>query len=160
MGCGRRVASEKCSRNQGLPSLPAIFGPDNPLKLPRAARLTQGELASRQGEILTAAGFAAIGRTGQPGERPIEALPARRMIAAAQRLHDSAGQPATHRQRQASEDSAVDRDAAIVPGLQQRHPRSGGLQLAAGPHMICINGPRGERALAPQAGPFEPGIAV
>ena len=113
MGCGRRVASEKCSRNQGLPSFPAIFRPDNPHKLPRAGRLTKGELASSQRKILPTARFATLQPAGQPGQRPVKPIPPGRMIAPTQGLDDAAHQPATKIGGQAFDGLPVDRDASV-----------------------------------------------
>lgn len=141
MGCGRRVASEKCSWNQGLPAFPATFGPDNPLKPPRADSLTQGELAPGQGEILTAARLATFRRGGQAFEGPVEPVPPRRMIAATQGLHHTAHQPATGVQRQPVQDRPVECKTSVLPRLDERDPGPGGLDLPAGPHPVSIRLP-------------------
>ena len=160
MGCGRRVASEKCSWNQGLPSFPAIFRPDNPLKLPRAGSLTQGELAARQGKILSPSRFAAFQRPGQSGQRPVQPVAPRRMIAAAQGLHDTAHQPAPEVQGLALDGRTVERDASVLPDLEKCDPGSGGLDLLARPHAICIRFASFDTPCQAQAGPLEARIGI
>jgi len=96
MGSGRRAASEKCSRNQGLAHVPAMFGPDNPAQPSGFWRLPQHQLAARNREILPLAGLSAIqgpanqgpviGGRAKPQSRPLQTLPARRMVSPAHSL--------------------------------------------------------------------------
>jgi hypothetical protein len=52
MGSGWRAASEKCSRNEGLAHVPAMFRPDNPVQLAVVRYPTKHELAAGKREIL------------------------------------------------------------------------------------------------------------
>src|ERR1700730_17891313 len=93
MGSGRRAASEKCSRNEGLAHVPAMFGPDNPVQLAAVRHPTKHELAARKREILPLARLSALQRRATPPGRPLQPLPARRMVLPTPRLDDAAEQP-------------------------------------------------------------------
>ncbi|MDB5486983.1 MAG: hypothetical protein JWQ58_698 [Reyranella sp.] len=160
MGCGRRVASEKCSRNQGLPPFPAIFRPDNPHKLPRASRLTQGELATSQRKILAPAGFPTLQPARQPGQRPFKPIPPGRMIAPTQGLDDTAHQPATKIGWHASDGPPVDCDTPVLQGLEKLDAGLRGLGLLASTHMVCVRPAGLNSSCQSQANPLETRVGI
>lgn len=160
MGCVRRVASEKCSRNQGLSSIPAIFRPDNPHKLPRAGRLTQGELASSQRKILPAAGFAALQAAGKPAQRPVEPIPPGRMIGPTQGLHEATHQPSLKIGGQAFQGSPVECDTSVRPMFEERDTSLGGPGLLIGAHTVCIRLASLNSTRQPQSRPLETGVGI
>jgi hypothetical protein len=90
MGCGTPAASEKFSRNEGLASVPAIFGPHNPAQPAASGDLPERQTARRQRKILTFARFAADNGGRKAAGRPLRPVAARRMIAAADRQNDPA----------------------------------------------------------------------
>jgi hypothetical protein len=133
MGSGRRAASEKCSRNQGLAHVPAMFGPDNPAQPSGFWRLPQHQLAARNREILPLAGLSAIqgpaiqgpaiqgpaiqgpaiqgpviGARAKPQSRPLQTLPARRMVPPTHSLDQTAEQPHLQIATQACKSGPVD----------------------------------------------------
>jgi len=142
MGCGRRVASEKCSRNQRLSVFPATFGADNPHKPPRADSLTQEELAPRQGEIAFPPRFPAFERPRQPGQRAVQSFPPRLMATAADRLHDTAHQPAAKVQGQALQHFRIEGDTPLLADLEKHHTSLRRRAFMTDAHKVCI-GPAG-----------------
>ena len=108
MGSGWRAASEKCSRNEGLAHVPAMFGPDNPVQLAVVRYPTKHELAAGKREILPFARLSALqGRAKSPG-RPLQTLPARRIVPPAHRLDDAAEQPCLQIPVQSGKSGSVD----------------------------------------------------
>ena len=78
MGSGRRAASEKCSRNQGLAHVPAMFGPDNPAQPTGFWRLSEHQLAAGNREILPLAGLSALRGLPSDGAQSRRAARSRR----------------------------------------------------------------------------------
>src|SRR5580704_10424471 len=92
MGSGCRAASEKCSRNEGLAHVPAMFGPDNPVQLTPVRYATKHELAAGKREILPLARLSAIQGSTKPPDRPRQTLPARRIVLPTDRLDEATEQ--------------------------------------------------------------------
>ena len=135
MGSGRRAASEKCSRNQGLAHVPAMFGPDNPAQPTGFWRLSEHQLAAGNREILSLAGLsallgAAIGRCAKPTGRPLQTLPARRMVPPAHGLDQAAEQPRLQIATQACKSGSVERRHAFLVELQHVHGSLGQFAVA------------------------------
>src|SRR5258708_37673291 len=108
MGGGWRAASEKCSRNEGLAHVPAMCGPDNPVQLAVVRYPTKHELAAGKREILPFARFSPIQRRAKPPGRPLQTLPARRIVPPAHRLDDAAEQPCLRLPVQSGKSGSVD----------------------------------------------------
>jgi hypothetical protein len=155
MGCGCRVASEKCRRNQGLAPLPAIFGPDNPQEPAVLADAPQEQSAAGEGEIGLPAGHSAIDRPGHPLQGALEAFPPRRMIASRDAPDHPAQQAPPHTARQPPEAKGVQRDFTIQ--LQDVERRGRQLPLLAGSRTVRAN--RGDPASA-QPCPLEAQIDI
>ncbi len=166
MGSGRRAASEKCSRNQGLAHVPAMFGPDNPAQPTGFWRLSEHQLAAGNREILSPAGLSAlpgtaIGRRAKPPGRPLQALPARRMVPPAHGLDQAAEQPRLQIATQACKSSPVDGRHALLVELQ--HVHSGLGQCAVADRSFGAATPHARRrraAIRPQPRPFEARVDV
>src|SRR5260370_22140258 len=121
MGSGWRAASEKCSRNEGLAHVPAMFGPDNPVQLTAFCYPAKHELAAGKREILPLARLSAIqGRTKPPG-RSLQTLPARLIVPPTHRLDDAAEQPCLQIAAQACKSSSVDSRPARLVERQHIH---------------------------------------
>ena len=130
MGSGRRAASEKCSRNQGLAHVPAMFGPDNPAQPTGFWRLSEHQLAAGNREILPFAGLSAIGGRAKPPGRPLQTLPPRRMVPPAHGLDQAAEQPRLQIATQACKSSPVDGSQAVPVKLQYVHSGFGQFAVA------------------------------
>ena len=130
MGCGTPAASEKFSRNEGLASVPAIFGPHNPAQPAASGDLPERQTTGRQGEILTFARFAAQDRGRQAARCPFGPVAARRMIAASDREDDPAQQPRLQAGPQPAEAGPVDDSAAILVEFERFHRRLSQAPLA------------------------------
>src|SRR5216110_1273020 len=92
MGSGQRAASKKCSWNEGLAHVPAMFGPNNPAQPRACGRLAQGQAAAGKREILPLAGLSPVNRAAKTAHRPLQAVAARRMVSPAQGLDETAEQ--------------------------------------------------------------------
>ncbi len=130
MGCGTPAASEKFSRNEGLASVPAIFGPYNPAQPAAPRDLPERQTARRQRKILTFARFAPQDRPRQAARRPFGPVAARRMIAAADREDDPAQQLRLQAGAQPAEAGPID-DGAAIPSNVVRDRGLGGLRRVA-----------------------------
>src|SRR5713226_311044 len=128
MGSGWRAASEKCSRNEGLAHVPAMFGPDNPVQLAAFCYPTKHELAAGKREILPLARLSAIQGRAKPPGRPLQTLPARRIVPPTHRLDNAAEQPYLQIAAQAGKSGSVDgRHARLV---ERQHIHRGASQFA------------------------------
>ena len=97
MGSTGRAASKKSSGNQGLRPVsatsPAMLGPNNPLQPTALRHLAQQQSTCRKREILGNSGLSARHGAAKAASRPLQPVPARRVVAAADRLDDPAQQP-------------------------------------------------------------------
>ena len=128
MGSGWRAASEKCSRNEGLAHVPAMFGPDNPVQLAPVRYPTKHELAAGKREILPVTRFSRIHGCAKPPGRPLQALPARRIVPPTHGLDNPAEQPCLQVPAQARESGSVDGRAARL--VERQHIHRGSRQFA------------------------------
>src|SRR5689334_20776434 len=90
MGRGRYAASKtgkKSRRNEGLTTVPAMFGRDNPAQPPAVRHLAQPETAPRKGEILRQPRLSAVRRLAKPPAGPGQTGVARRIVPPADGLH-------------------------------------------------------------------------
>lgn len=135
MGSNGRAASKKSSRNQGLRPVsaisPAMLGPNNPLQPPAPGYLSQQQPTCEKSKILGNTGLSARQGAAKSGRRPLQPVPARRVITPADRLDDPAQQRRLLVTSQPNEGRPVDGDLARrrdVEGLD----RGGGKLLLTG----------------------------
>ena len=137
MGSGGGAASEKCSWNEGLAQVPAMFGPDNPAQSAGVWYLTKHQPAAGNREILALSRLSAIQgaaiqgaaiRDGKPPDCPLKALPARRIVPPTDRLDEATEQLRLQIASQAGKSGSVDGRAARL--VERQHIHRGSRQLA------------------------------
>src|SRR5580704_16319833 len=160
MGSGWRAASEKCSWNEGLAHVPAMFGPDNPVQLAAVRHPTKHELAAGKREILSLARLSALQGRAKPPDRPLQTLPARRMVPPTHRLDDAAEQPCLQVAAQAGESGSVDGRPAGLVERQQGDRGTRQFAVADRPFDAAARVRERGRPTRPQPRPFEARIDI
>src|ERR1700755_3550208 len=127
MGSGGGAASEKCSWNEGLAKVPAMFGPEHSSQSARICYLTEHQPAPGNREISALSGPSAVHeatiqgaairgaaiRDGKPPDGPLQTLPARRMVQPAHGLDHATEQPRLQVETQTGKSGPIDRRPAL-----------------------------------------------
>ncbi len=116
MGSTGRAASKKSSRNQGLRPVSAILLPCSGRTIHCRRRLCgtcrRSQPTCGKREILGNSGLSPHHRAAKTASRPLQPVPPRRVIAAADRLDNPAQQPRLLVPPQANKGRPIDRDLA------------------------------------------------